>query len=378
MLIFALIAVAAVLLAAVPYAICLFCISVLQLDPSEPPRDDFEPTVSIVLPTHNEASIVHTRLENIHELDYPSGKLEVVVVDSSEDETIECVRSFFDETDDLSLVLVRERSRRGVAAAVNEAVAAANGDVILRTDCDSRLASDVVRRGVRHLSESKVGGVTGRQSDFLGDSGVERDYRGLLTKLQLLENRVDSVFIVHGPCFMFRRDEFEPLPHDTLADDTEIAVRLRRSGKRIVFDPEMRFAEAGTSGFFSRRNRKDRRAMGLLDLLVRHRDAIGRYGLYGRFVLPLNAWMMWVSPWATALATASMIVFALSFGPVGLLVPVLIALVFFLGQSERLGPLQSLYPVIDSMVSLLVASYKLRHGQDGTWDIDRSSREAFE
>lgn len=378
MLVFALIAVVAFLVAAVPYLVCLFCFSVLQADPPEPPEDEFEPTVSVVLPTYNEASIVRTRLENIYELEYPSEKLEVVVADSSTDGTAEHVRDFFKDVDDLSLVLVQEPSRRGVAAAVNEAISAANGEVILRTDCDSRLAPDVVRRGVRHLSNPEIGGVTGRQSEFLGESGVERDYRGLLTELQLLETRVDSVFIAHGPCFMFRRDEFEPLPHDTLADDTEIAVRLRRSGKRIAFDPKMRFAEAGTSGFLSRRNRKDRRAMGLLDLLVRHRDAIGRYGLYGRFVLPLNAWMMWISPWAMALGTVSTVLFALSFGPIGLVVPALVAIGFALGQSERLGPAQPLYPVMDSMISLLVASYKLRRKQDGMWDIDRSSREAFE
>ncbi len=378
MLVFALIAVMAFVVAAVPYGICLLCLSVLRLDPTDPPESSFEPTVSVVLPTHNEASIVRTRLRNIRDLDYPPEKLEVVVVDSSTDETANLVRSFFEGTDDLSLVLVQESSRRGVAAAVNEAISAASGEVILRTDCDSRLAPDVVRRGVRHLSNPNVGGVTGRQAEFLAESGVERDYRGLLTELQLLENRVDSVFIVHGPCFMFRREEFEPLPHDTLADDTEIAVRLRRSGKRVAFDPEMKFAEAGTSGFFSRRNRKDRRAMGLLDLLARHRDAIGRYGLYGRIVLPLNAWMMWVAPWMMALGTVSTVLFALSFGPIGLSVPALIAVGFILGQSERLGPLQPLYPVVDSMVSLLVASYKLRREQDGVWDIDRSSREAFE
>ncbi|MWV64982.1 glycosyltransferase [Halorubrum sp. JWXQ-INN 858] len=378
MLVFVLIAVVTFVVAAVPYAVCLLCLSVLRLNPPDPPESSFEPTVSVVLPSHNEASIIRRRLENIRDLEYPLEKLEVVVVDSSTDGTADVVRSFFEDVDDLSLVLVREPSRRGVAAAVNEAVSAASGELILRTDCDSRFAPDVVRRGVRHLSDLDVGGVTGRQAEFLAGSEVERDYRGLLTDLQLLENRVDSVFIVHGPCFMFRRDAFKPLPHDTLADDTEIAVRLRRTGRRVAFDPEMRFAEAGTSGFLSRRNRKDRRAMGLLDLLVRHRDAIGRYGLYGRIVLPLNAWMMWISPWAMALGTISTVLFALSFGPIGLSVPVFIVIGFALGQSERLGPLQPLYPVVDSMVSLLVASYKLRHEQDGVWDIDRSSREAFE
>ncbi len=378
MLVFALIAFVSFVVAAIPYAICLLCLSVFNLEPGDPPENTYEPTVSVLLPTHDEASIIRTRLENICDLEYPAEKLEVVVVDSSTDGTAGVVTSFFEDIDDFSLVLVREDSRRGVAAAVNDAVLAASGEVILRTDCDSRFAPDVVRRGTRHLSNPDVGAVTGRQTEFLADSKVERDYRGLLTKLQLLENHIDSVFIVHGPCFMFRRNEFNPLPHDTLADDTEIAVRIRRSGKRVAFDPSIQFAEAGTSEFLSRRKRKDRRAMGLLDLLLRHRDAIGRYGLYGQFVLPMNAWMMWISPWMTTISVISIVLFSLSFGPIGLAVPALIAIGFFLGQSERLGPLQLLYSVIDSMVSLLVASYKLRRKQDGLWDIDRSSREAFE
>lgn len=381
MLVLALIAAGAFAVAAVPYLLCAALIRVLDPDvPDAPDTPDAEPepTVSVVLPTHNEAEIIETRLRNLCALDYPTDRLEVVVVDSGTDRTAELVRAFFDRPGTPSLVMIEEESRRGVAAAVNEAVDAASGEVILRTDCDSALAPDVVRRGVRRLATPGVGGVTGTQTEFLGDSRVERDYRGLLTELQLLESRLDSVFIVHGPCFLFRRDEFEPLPTNTLADDTEIAVRIRRNGSRVLVDPAIEFSESGTSAFTERRRRKDRRARGLLDLLARHRDAIGRYGWYGRFVLPVNAWMMWISPWAAALGTVAIVLTALSVGPIGLVVPLGIAAGFALGSAERLGPLQPVYPVADSMVSLLVASYRLRESQDGTWRIDRSSREAFE
>src|SRR3989442_14483264 len=41
------------------------------------------PTVSLVIPTYNDASIIHQKLGNVLELGYPRAKFEVVVGDSA-------------------------------------------------------------------------------------------------------------------------------------------------------------------------------------------------------------------------------------------------------------------------------------------------------
>jgi len=368
-------------LTALPYLLYLFLYVVLKPTGVPAEKHPAEPTVSVVVPTYNEAAIVDTKLADIVELDYPMEKVEVVLADASTDDTVETARDFFDDRNTPELTILHDDERRGVATAVNEAVADATGEVIFRTDADSALDPGVLREAVATLSDPSVGVVTGRQTEVLGDSEVEADYRDLLTLVQAVESRLDSTFIVHGPCVAFRRDDYVPVPTDAVADDTALALAIRRTGKRVVMDPAMRFVESGVSSFRARRSRKDRRAKGLLQMLLRNRDMLGRYGAYGRVVLPINWWFMIVSPWliASGIALTSLAALLVA-GPFGLAVPAAVAVYIWLGQRDALGPLGTPYAVIDSQVSLWLASVDLLTdgAGDGTWAVDRESREAFE
>lgn len=376
MLWFGLLGVILLSLATVPYLICLTLMYFLNTEGSPANKAPYEPAVSVVLPTYNEEAIIEGRLENLLELNYPHDKVEIVVVDSGDDATADLARNFLSNSP-LRFTVIEQQTRQGVASAVNEAVAAANGEIVFRTDCDSRVDVDALREAVANFSDPSIGAVTGRQSEVLGGSVVEKDYRNLLTRLQQLESRLDSTFIVHGPCFFFRRKLFRELPHKSLADDTEIALDVRRQGYRVLLDPNVRFTESGTSAFGARRQRKDRRAMGLLDLLIRSRDMLGKHGLYGWFVLPMNIWMMWFSPWLTAIGTVCVFFGVLTFGPLALVVPVGLFVGGYLGQLELLGPFQPIHALADSMVSLLIASVKLRNDKTGVWKIDEASRDVF-
>ena len=120
--------------------------------------------------------------------------------------------------------------------------------------------------------------------------------------------------------------------------------------------------------------------MGLIRLLGQHRDALGKYGNYGRVVLPFNWWFMVVSPVLVAVDIILVSLLALlTVGTGGLLVPVALGAFVWLGQSDRLGPLQPLYSVFDTQVSLLRAGVELFRGEaDGTWEVDAELRDAFE
>ena len=364
---------------AVPYVAYVGLYYVIR--PSGSPANkvfETEP-VSVILPTYNEADIVASKLEELHGLAYPDD-LEIVVVDSSDDDTAEIVRQFDTAHVDATITLIEESERSGVANAVNLAVEKARHDVLFRTDCDSKLDGESVTHAVANLQDAEIGGVTGRQSEVIGDSDVEQDYRDLQTRNLALESALDSTFIVHGPCFAFRREFFEPIASDSLADDTEIGVTIRRRGKRVVMDPEMQFAEVGVSDVRARRRRKDRRAMGLVQLLLRHRGLLGRDGAYGRIVLPFNWWFMIVSPWLLALWFALLFVTGIVLlGPLGLLVPAGTALFIALGHRDNLGGLQPLYAIFDSQLSLVLGSARLlMHETDGTWEIDTDSRKQFD
>jgi cellulose synthase/poly-beta-1,6-N-acetylglucosamine synthase-like glycosyltransferase len=368
-------------LTALPYLLYLVLYTVLDPQGVPAEKQPTEPTVSVVIPTYNEAAIIDTKLADIVALEYPVEKVEVVLADASSDDTVAVAQDFFSDREAPDLTVLHDDDRRGVATAVNEAVSEASGEVIFRTDADSALDPGVLREAVATLSDSSVGVVTGRQTEVLGGSEVESDYRDLLTLVQAVESRLDSTFIVHGPCVAFRRDDYVPVPTDAVADDTALALAIRRTGKRVVMDPAMQFVESGVSSFRARRTRKDRRAKGLLQMLLRNRDMLGKYGAYGRIVLPVNWWFMIVSPWLIAAGVALTSLAALLVaGPFGLAVPAAVATYVWLGQRDALGPLGTPYAVIDSQVSLWLASVDLLTGDtgDGTWVVDRESREAFE
>lgn len=120
--------------------------------------------------------------------------------------------------------------------------------------------------------------------------------------------------------------------------------------------------------------------MGLIRLLVQHRDALGKHGRYGKIVLPFNWWFMIISPWLLAMtlvvATGAGVS---SFGIGGFVVPILAAGFVYLGQSDSLGALQPIYSIFDTQVSLFQASIALLRGKgDGTWEADAELREVFE
>ncbi|WP_423998141.1 glycosyltransferase [Halorubrum trapanicum] len=377
-----LVAIAGTLLAvaAAPYLAFLGLYALVRPSGSPAEKSEAEPTVSVVLPTYNESRIVEAKLDDLLALDYPMEKVELVVVDSSTDDTREIIREYFSELEAPDLTLIEEDERRGLAPALNEAYEAAEREMVVKTDCDSKLPPDVLREAAANLADPEVDAVTGRNVEVLGGSGVESGYRGVQSHIQQLESHLDSTLIFHGPFSAFENDALLPIDPNSLADDTELALKIRRQGGRVIFDPAVKYKEASHSEFVKRRKQKDRRAMGLIRLLVQHRDAIRKYGRYGNVVLPFNWWFMIASPW---LLTAALVVGTVGviaqFGALGLALPVGVGLFTYLGQRDLLGPIQALYSLFDTQVSLLRGGIDLLRGKgDGTWEVDAELREIYE
>ena len=88
-------------------------------------RDDnknysFQPLISILVPTFNEESVIHKRLQNLQALLYPKDKFEILVVDSgSSDATKSVVERMCQESGAPQIRLVCEDQRKGKASAIN-------------------------------------------------------------------------------------------------------------------------------------------------------------------------------------------------------------------------------------------------------------------
>jgi cellulose synthase/poly-beta-1,6-N-acetylglucosamine synthase-like glycosyltransferase len=83
-----------------------------------------------------------------------------------------------------------------------------------------------------------------------------------------------------------------------MADDTEEMVLIRSKGYKVVVDPSVVAVEVVPTEFKSRRLQKDRRAQGIIRVLLQNRTVLfnPRFGLYGSLVLPLELFLLAFSP----------------------------------------------------------------------------------
>ncbi len=118
------------------------------------------PRVSIVMPCRNEAAYIGPCLESVLATDYPLDRVEVLVADGrSDDGTREIVEGWAARHPCVRLL---DNPARITPAALNMAIRAATGDVIIRMDAHGVYPRDYVSRLVDALQETgadNVGGV---------------------------------------------------------------------------------------------------------------------------------------------------------------------------------------------------------------------------
>jgi len=364
----------------IPYSYYLFLI--LKFGKKKSPiKKDFKnkPTISIVVPTYNEESIIAKKIDNILDLDYPLDMYEIIFIDSSTDRTPEIIKDYQKKYNNIRLI--DEGERAGLATALNKAYAAARNEIVVKTDCDSFLHKDALLHMAANFADKKVGGVCGKQV-VINESKVEEGYRSIQSKLQIVESWLDSTIIFHGPFSAYRKDLIVPMDPASLADDSELAVKIRKQGYRTIIDPEVIFYEASQSRFMKRRMQKDRRGKGLIRLLLQHRDVLfnPKYGRYGMIVFPMNYFMMIASPYLLLALFLSSLFAVYSYTAAGALgVSVGVIVFMYLGQADKLSIVEPVYSFIDTQISLLVGGLGLIFGKKskGTWEVDKELRDAY-
>ena len=241
--------------------------------------------VSIVIPTYNEEKTIIKKLENTLELNYPKDDLEIVIVDCSSDATPKLVEEFRDRGE-IELVFDHEDERKGLPYSLNKGYSIAMGEIVIKTDCDAMLNEYSLKYALSSFEHDRIGCVTGRAVPVGSES--EESYRDLNVKIQLLESRIDSTIIAHGPFTAFRRRLLQKIDEDSLADDSELSLKIRKQGYRSILDPEVIFYEKTSEE--GRAEQKTRRASGLVRLMWRNKTLFlnPRYGLYGLLVFPFN------------------------------------------------------------------------------------------
>jgi cellulose synthase/poly-beta-1,6-N-acetylglucosamine synthase-like glycosyltransferase len=194
------------------------------------------PSVTVIIPAHNEERWIACKTENALALDYPTDRLQILVAsDGCTDKTVEIARRYAERG-----VEVNHRSERsGKIATLNRVIPKVHGDIVLITDCDALLGSDTLQILVRHFQDPKVGCVTGQKVCFPTESSASEG-EGLYWRyeawIKRSESRLYSCLGGNGQILTARRCLATQMPETS--DDFYIPMRILIStGKRVVFEP---------------------------------------------------------------------------------------------------------------------------------------------
>jgi biofilm PGA synthesis N-glycosyltransferase PgaC len=252
------------------YPLALLLWSVVR--PHRRRQQPCEPNISIVISAYNEAGSILGKIENLLALDYPAGRMEILVgSDGSIDGTAEQLLTVSD--DRLRVFIFSER--RGKPAVLNTLVPKADGDIVVLCDVRQKFESGVLRAFARSFADPQVGAVTGKMiltteggTSVSGGSGFYWRYE---TFIRSRESIVDSTIAVTGAIYAIRKTLFEPIPPDTILDDVLIPLRITRHGYRVIVESEARAFDSASASPHQEFTRKVRTLAGNFQLFVRER-----------------------------------------------------------------------------------------------------------
>jgi succinoglycan biosynthesis protein ExoA len=204
------------------------------------------PFVTVIMPVLDEATFINQSLGAVLAQDYPSDRLEILVIDGgSNDETCEIIHGMMREHPNVQLL---DNPRRIQAAALNIGILAVQGDIIIRIDGHTIIASDYVRACVNYLVQDKADNVGGMMrpvgttyvgqgvalatSSPFGIGGSKFHYSDR-------EQDVDTVYL--GAYWRKTFDRIGLYDEDfRINEDYELNYRLRKAGGKILLSPAIK------------------------------------------------------------------------------------------------------------------------------------------
>jgi cellulose synthase/poly-beta-1,6-N-acetylglucosamine synthase-like glycosyltransferase len=209
----------------------------------------FFPKVSLIIPAHNESTVLQKTLRKIFNSNYPKKSMEVIVVDDgSTDDTAKIAKQF-------PVKLVRNKNNLGKCTSLNVGIKNASNEIILTTDADTEFGKNTVENLVKHFSDSKVGAVAGYYKvpeNVFPNFSFRKLKTFLLLKFQSLEYLTflfarrrqaafDAVMVVPGAIGAFRKDVLEKIggfDAKMLIEDYDATIKIHKAGYKIVCEKD--------------------------------------------------------------------------------------------------------------------------------------------
>jgi cellulose synthase/poly-beta-1,6-N-acetylglucosamine synthase-like glycosyltransferase/peptidoglycan/xylan/chitin deacetylase (PgdA/CDA1 family) len=258
--------------------------------------EGYAPFVSVIVPAHNEALVIKNTINSLLASDYDSYEI-IVVDDGSVDNTSEIVRENFSTTEKVRLFSVPTAS--GKSAALNLGLRHAGGEIVVALDADTLFAPNTVRVLARRFSEPMMGAVAGNAKVGNRINIVTRWQALEYITSQNMDRRafasLNCITVVPGAVGAWRRDLIDQaggFQSDTLAEDQDLTLRIRRMGHNIGYEEDAIAWTEAPDRLHTLARQRFRWAFGTLQCMRKHLDALfrPRFGALGFIALP-NVWI---------------------------------------------------------------------------------------
>jgi len=341
-----------------------------RVRPRPPRRADILPSVTLIVPAHNEEDVIERKLENVLALDYPPEQLDVVVTsDASTDATHAIVARFADRG-----VRLIECERGGKVAAQDRAVRETAGEIVAFGDAHVVWEPGALRELVAPFADPAVGMACGhvRLVNPSGGTNQEGVYWRYEMWLRARESLVHSMTGSNGAIYAVRREAYREVD-PRFGHDLSFPYLMVQNGYRAVYEPRAHATENMTTDIEDEFRRKVRMFEHAWLMLFRGRMFRLRVGpVYWVELVSHRLLRYWSGPLHVLLLASSALlaghgtVYAVALG-------VQLAGLALVGVSMlargRIRVLRVLhYYLLVTLATVIALGGYLRHGVPATWD----------
>jgi cellulose synthase/poly-beta-1,6-N-acetylglucosamine synthase-like glycosyltransferase len=249
--------------------------------------DDRQPTVTVIVTAYNEESSIRVKLDNLAELNYPSERVDVLVVSDASSDATEQIAATYDPR---RVRVLSVEGRLGKTACQNAAATAASGEILVFTDATTRVDPDALKHLVGSFADPRIGCVAGcleyiSDSDSVTGRGG-RMYWSYELRLRAAESALGSLIGVSGCLYAVRKSAYRPID-PALISDFVVAMKMREQGLRTVLAPLATCYETTLDRGSLELSMRVRVAIRSLNALVRERRFLNpvKFGVF--------AWQLW-------------------------------------------------------------------------------------
>ncbi|HDR53729.1 MAG TPA: glycosyltransferase family 2 protein [archaeon] len=260
----------------------------LYFESRNPPGNGrMKPPVTVLIPAHNEEEGIYRTLASLRDMDYPSQKLHVIVVDDgSGDGTRREVRRFIRAHPRMDVKLLVNPRNRGKAGALNRALKQVSTPFLVTMDADSE-AHPGALKGLFEYADGVA---------VVAPCVLPRNRRGWLERVQVVEyfysnylgnllSGFDAQLVAPGPFSLFRTDvlkEVGGFDEQSVAEDLEVVFRLRKKGYSMKLSPKAHVYTRIPHKLRDLIKQRRRWRLGFLDAAQKHPRGLDPRSEYGR------------------------------------------------------------------------------------------------